>query len=93
VGLRALPIGVAQAGAWSYAFVYEILQRHFPDVPERAHPIGQGEARCEPVERRASPDAIYPGDHSSLMVVGPLAAGSPKFGVPSAFQRNCCTRV
>jgi hypothetical protein len=40
-----LPIGVAEAGAWRYAFVYEIVQRHFPDLPAQARPIGRGEAR------------------------------------------------
>ena len=51
VGLKVIPIGVAQAGAWNYAFVYEILQRHFPDLPERARPIGRGEARRLLVQR------------------------------------------
>jgi hypothetical protein len=51
VGLKVLPIGVAQAGAWNYAFVYEILQRHFPDLPEQARPIGRGEARRVLVQR------------------------------------------
>jgi hypothetical protein len=45
VGLKVLPIGVAEAGAWRYAFVYEIVQRHFPDLPAQARPIGRGEAR------------------------------------------------
>jgi len=45
VGLKVLPIGVAEAGAWRYAFVYEIVQRHFPDLPRQARPIGRGEAR------------------------------------------------
>jgi hypothetical protein len=45
VGLKVLPIGVAEAGAWNYAFTYEIVQRHYPDLPERAHPIKRSEAR------------------------------------------------
>jgi hypothetical protein len=45
VGLKVIPIGVAQAGAWNYAFVYEILQRHFTDLPAQARPIGRDEAR------------------------------------------------
>jgi hypothetical protein len=51
VGLKVIPIGVAQAGAWNYAFVYEILQRHFPDLPGRARTIGRGEARRVLVQR------------------------------------------
>jgi hypothetical protein len=51
VGLRVIPIGVARAGAWNYAFVYEILQRHFPDLPVQARSIGRGEARRVLVRR------------------------------------------
>jgi len=45
VGLRVLPVGVAEAGAWRYAFIYELLPRWLPDVPERARSIGRGQAR------------------------------------------------
>jgi hypothetical protein len=51
VGLKVIPIGVAQAGAWNYAFIYEILQRHFPDLPAQARTIGRGEARQVLVQR------------------------------------------
>jgi len=44
-GLKVLPVGVAEAGAWRYAFVYELLPRWFPQVPGRARAIGRGEAR------------------------------------------------
>lgn len=45
VGLKVLPVGVAEAGAWNYAFKYEIVQRHLPELPEQARQIGRGEAR------------------------------------------------
>ena len=51
VGLKVLPIGVARAGAWNYAFNYEIVQRHFPDLPERARAITRSEARQVLVQR------------------------------------------
>jgi hypothetical protein len=51
VGLKVLPIGVAEAGAWRYAFVYEIVQRYFTDLPAQARPIGRGEARRALVSR------------------------------------------
>jgi len=51
VGLKVLPVGVAEAGAWGYAFVYEILQRHFPNLPDQARPIGRAEARRVLVQR------------------------------------------
>jgi len=51
VGLKVLPVGAAEAGAWRCAFVYEIVQRHFPDLPARARPIGRAEARRALVSR------------------------------------------
>ncbi len=45
VGLKVLPVGVARAGAWRYAFLYELLPRWLPEIPEQARTIGRGEAR------------------------------------------------
>lgn len=45
VGLKILPIGVAEAGAWRYAFTYEIVQRHYPDLPEQARAIKHSQAQ------------------------------------------------
>jgi len=45
VGLKVLPIGVAETGAWHYAFIYEILQRHFPALPEQARVISRSQAQ------------------------------------------------
>jgi hypothetical protein len=42
---RILPVGIAEAGAWKYAFIYDIVARHYPDVIERAHPISEWDAR------------------------------------------------
>ncbi len=42
---KILPVGVAQAGAWNYAFIYDISARHYPDLPEKARSIGEAEAR------------------------------------------------
>lgn len=47
---KILPTGVAKAGAWKYAFMYEIVPRHFPELPERARHIGEGEARMKLME-------------------------------------------
>jgi hypothetical protein len=38
---KILPIGVAQAGSWNYAFIYEITARFFPELPDQAHPISE----------------------------------------------------
>ncbi len=47
---KILPVGIAEAGAWKYAFVYECTHRHFPDLPERGRPIRQAEARAKLIE-------------------------------------------
>ena len=47
---KILPIGVAQAGAWNYAFIYEIAARYWPDLPEQARHIGEAEARAKLLE-------------------------------------------
>ena len=44
-GLKVLPIGIAEAGAWRYAFIYEILPRWLPDVAVRARSITREQAR------------------------------------------------
>jgi hypothetical protein len=47
---KILPIGVAQAGAWNYAFIYDITARYWPDLPEQARHIGEAEARTKLLE-------------------------------------------
>jgi|SRR5271157_727003 len=48
---KILPVGVAEAGAWHYAYQYDLTARHFPDLPEKARAIGESEARQKLVER------------------------------------------
>jgi hypothetical protein len=50
VDFKILPVGVAKAGAWKYAFIYDVVPRHYPELPERARHIGEGEARLNLVE-------------------------------------------
>lgn len=42
---KVLPVGVAQAGAWNYAFIYDLVHRFYPDLPEQARTIRQDDAR------------------------------------------------
>jgi hypothetical protein len=42
---KVVPIDVADAGAWHYAFAYDIVARHYPEIPARAHEISEREAR------------------------------------------------
>ncbi len=45
--MKILPTGVAEAGAWNYAFIYDIVPRHFPYLPDQARRIKESEARLE----------------------------------------------
>lgn len=45
IGLKVLPVGIADAGAWHYSFVYDLLIHWLPELPARARPIGRGQAR------------------------------------------------
>lgn len=47
---KILPVGVAEAGAWKYAYRYDLTVRHFPELPEQARGIGETEARQKLVE-------------------------------------------
>jgi hypothetical protein len=42
---KVLPVGVTQAGAWRYAFAYDLVARHYPKILDQAHSIREGEAR------------------------------------------------
>ena len=42
---KILPVGVAEVGAWKYAFRYDITVRHMPELAEQARPIGEADAR------------------------------------------------
>jgi hypothetical protein len=43
--MKILPVGVAEAGAWHYSFIYDLVPRHYPDLPEKARVISESVAR------------------------------------------------
>jgi hypothetical protein len=45
IDFKILPVGIAEAGAWNYAFIYDIVPRHFPDLPEQARVISERQAQ------------------------------------------------
>ena len=47
---KILPVGVAEAGAWRYSHIYEIVTRHFPDLPKQARTISESQARTKLLE-------------------------------------------
>ncbi|HEX9675026.1 MAG TPA: crosslink repair DNA glycosylase YcaQ family protein [Anaerolineales bacterium] len=48
--LKVLPVGVAEAGAWRYAYVYDLVPRHFPELVESARSIEEPAARRKLLE-------------------------------------------
>jgi hypothetical protein len=40
-----LPVGTTDAGGWHYAYLYDTVSHHYPDLPEQARPIDQPAAR------------------------------------------------
>lgn len=42
---KALPVGIAEVGAWKYSFIYDLTHRFYPDLPEKARPISESAAR------------------------------------------------
>ena len=48
--MKILPVGISRAGGWNYAFIYDIVPRHYPDLPDSARNISDDIARerlCE----------------------------------------------
>lgn len=41
---RVLPVGIAEAGAWHYAFIYDAVHRVFPELINQAHAIKKSQA-------------------------------------------------
>lgn len=44
---KILPVGVAQAGAWRYAFVYDLVHRHYPQLIDQARLISENQAHSK----------------------------------------------
>ena len=41
---KVLPVGIAEVGAWKYAFIYDLTHRYFPELLEQARPISENQA-------------------------------------------------
>ncbi len=51
IGLKVVPVDIAEAGAWRYAFVYELLPRWLPGLAARAGTIRRDSGRQAILER------------------------------------------
>jgi hypothetical protein len=47
---KLAPVAVTEAGAWHYAFAYDIVARYYPELPEQAHAIRERQAQCKLAE-------------------------------------------
>jgi len=45
VDFKIMPIAVTQAGSWHYAYAYDLVSRHYPELLDQARLIGEGQAR------------------------------------------------
>jgi len=50
IDFKILPVGVSNAGAWHYAFMYDLAARHYPEIPEKARFIDEKQARTKLAE-------------------------------------------
>jgi hypothetical protein len=51
IEFKVLPVAVTEAGAWNYAFQYDIIPHHFPKLIEQAGAITEPQARRWILER------------------------------------------
>jgi hypothetical protein len=42
---KILPVGVSQSGGWRYSFIYDLVPRHYPNLPDQARLIQERDAR------------------------------------------------
>jgi hypothetical protein len=47
---KILPVGVTEAGAWHYAFAYDLVPRHFPGLLDQTRFIQESQARQKLLE-------------------------------------------
>lgn len=43
---KVLPVKVTEAGRWKYAYVYDCVHRHYPELPDQARGVGSLGARA-----------------------------------------------
>jgi hypothetical protein len=48
---KILPVGVSDSGAWRYCFLFDLVHRFYPEIPEMAKEISTEDARLELARR------------------------------------------
>lgn len=64
VGLKIVKTGISDQSSWRYCYVYDLLLRRWPDLPERAREITRREARRVLVARYL--DNVIGADHKMV---------------------------
>jgi len=47
---KILPVGISDSGGWHYAFIYDLVHRYYPEIPESARQIKEMKARSTLLE-------------------------------------------
>ncbi len=69
---KLLPVGIANVGAWHYAFRYELTHRYFPELSENAHGISEIEARTKLVNSLLNSIGVATAKQISMIFGWPL---------------------
>lgn len=77
-GLKVLPVGVAEAGAWNYAFVYDLVDRWYPDLEASARRLTTRQARALILARHVS----------NLIAASPTEVGRGLGWTPGEVERT-----
>ncbi len=88
---KILPVGVAEAGAWRYAFIYDCVHRHYPALPEQARHIRQADARRHLIERYLRSVGAIPGRMLALLFGWPqpeIEAGLQQLEAAGVIRRQ-----
>ena len=51
IQFKILPVGISRAGAWHYAFIYDLTARHLPQLSATAGAISESQARLYLLEK------------------------------------------
>ncbi len=91
---KILPVGVTSSGAWHYAFAYEIVARHYPELPDQAHEIREDQARAKLLEIYLHSVGAAPLNQATrLFGWRPVEAGRAIEGLARAGEILCEVKV
>lgn len=83
---RICPIGTAEAGAWNYAFVYDVFHRQHPRVLEQSRQIAESQALKEII--KISLLSIGSADLSLINRLFPYPSASVKRALSSLLENS-----